>query len=164
MQIWLRFRTTPFFIPFHLCGVLIGEITSSEILLKNFLKFHIPRIVWCIHKRFPLRLLLCDVSFKNLPASTDFPHPYGITIRYDTKFGEGCQVHQHVTIGQRRRDKEPATIGNNVMIGAGATILGPVKIGDGAKIAARAVVLQDVPTGATFVSKYIGVVEWPSPS
>jgi serine O-acetyltransferase len=49
--------------------------------------------------------------------------------------------------------KRHPTIGNNVLIGAGAKVLGPILVGDGAKIGANVVVTKDVPAGETFVGK-----------
>lgn len=99
---------------------------------------------WLIKRRFPLSLALCHIWFEDMPKSTFFPHPYGITIRVGTKFGENCVVMSNVTIGQRRLESEFAEIGKGVVIGAGAIILGPVKIGDGAWIGAGSVVTHDV--------------------
>ena len=73
------------------------------------------------------------------------PHPNGVVIAPDANIGINCIIFQQVTIGTA--DGGYPTIGNNVLIGAGAKILGPVKIGDGAKIGANAVVLRDVPAG-----------------
>jgi serine O-acetyltransferase len=49
--------------------------------------------------------------------------------------------------------KRHPTVGNNVLLGAGAVILGAVTIGDGARIGANAVVTKDVPAGSTFVGR-----------
>jgi serine O-acetyltransferase len=56
-----------------------------------------------------------------------------------------------VTLGERSSGSGVPTIGAHVDIGAGAKVLGPVQVGDGAKIGANAVVLDDVPPGATVV-------------
>jgi serine acetyltransferase len=109
----------------------------------------------CARKGFPLRLALCDVPVWDIPASTVFGHPYGITINEGTVVGENCVILSNVTIGHRRFELERAVIGNNVWIGSGAIILGPVHIGDGAIIAAGAMVLEDVPEGATYISKRV---------
>jgi len=109
---------------------------------------------WCLRKRFPLRILLCDVVLRDIPASTVFGHPYGVAIAAPVRLGENCVILQNVTIGHRRvfDGTEPgARIGNNVRICAGAIILGPVAVGDGAIIGAGAVVLEDVPAGAVAV-------------
>lgn len=70
-------------------------------------------------------------------------------------------LYQHVTIGALEDGSEEVPlIGDDVVIGAGATLLGPIKVGSGAKIGAGAVVLSDVPTGATAVgvpAKILGV-------
>lgn len=76
----------------------------------------------------------------------------GVVISEHAILGERCMVYQHVTIGALQDgSKEVPVIGNDVVIGAGATLLGPIKIGDGAKIGAGAVVLKDVPEGVTAV-------------
>ena len=107
---------------------------------------------WLIRKRFPLRLALCHIWFEDVPKSTVFPHPYGITIRVGTKIGNHCVIMQNVTIGQRWVENEFAEIGNGVMIGTGAILIGPVKVGNGAWIGAGSVVLEDVP----FMSVVVG--------
>ena len=62
-------------------------------------------------------------------------------------------IYQGVVLGgtTHERGKRHPTIGNYVVIGAGATILGPVKIGDGARIGSGSVVVKSVPAGATVV-------------
>jgi serine acetyltransferase len=101
---------------------------------------------WLIKRRFPLSLALCHIWFEDIPKSTFFPHPYGITIRVGTKMGEHCVIMSNVTIGQRRLEPEFAEIGDRVIIGTGAIILGPVKIGNGAWVGAGSIVLDDVPS------------------
>ena len=127
--------------------------------ILDFMRYHIINSAinayWCVKKRFPLRLLLCDVNCREIPESTWFGHPYGITIRDGTRFGKNCTVRSNITIGQKSTEEERAIIGNNVQIGAGAIILGPVHIGDNAIIAAGSVVLTDVPPNTTYISKHI---------
>ena len=78
------------------------------------------------------------------------PHPTGVVIHRDVVIGDDCMVMQQVTLGQLAADGVPV-IGSRVYIGSGAKVLGPVQIGDGARIGANAVVLHDVPAGATAV-------------
>ncbi len=80
-------------------------------------------------------------------------HGMGVVIGETTVIGDFCTIYQNVTLGGTGKDtgKRHPTLGNNVMVGAGAKVLGPVTIGDNAKIAAGAVVLRDVPAGATAV-------------
>jgi serine O-acetyltransferase len=63
----------------------------------------------------------------------------------------GAVIAPFVTIGLRAGDVRGATIERDVSIGTGAKIIGPVRIGAGARIGANAVVLHDVPAGATVV-------------
>ncbi len=78
------------------------------------------------------------------------PHPNGIVIHPAAKIGPNCLFFQQVTIGAADGDSLP-TIGGHVDIGAGAKILGGVRIGNHARIGANAVVIKDVPDGATAV-------------
>ena len=80
-------------------------------------------------------------------------HGTGVVIGETAEIGDNCTIYQGVTLGGTGKDvgKRHPTLGNNVMVGAGAKVLGPVKIGDNAKIAAGAVVLQDVPENCTAV-------------
>ena len=87
-------------------------------------------------------------------------HGTGVVIGETTEIGENCTIYQGVTLGGTGKDKgkRHPTIGNNVMIGAGAKILGPFKVGDNAKIAANAVVLNEVPANCTAVGVPANVV------
>ncbi len=80
-------------------------------------------------------------------------HGTGIVIGETAEIGDDVLIYQGVTLGGTGKDvgKRHPTIGNNVMVGAGARVLGPITIHDNVRIAAGAVVLQDVPEGATAV-------------
>lgn len=73
------------------------------------------------------------------------------TIFSAERVGANCQVHQGVTVGWDYRGDRRPIIGDDVFIGAGAKILGAVTVGDKARIGANAVVVCDVPAGATAV-------------
>lgn len=77
------------------------------------------------------------------------PHPNGIVIAPDAEIGRNCLLFQQVTIGHASGGVP--TLGGHVDVGAGAKILGPVRVGDHARIGANAVVVDDVPEGATVV-------------
>lgn len=79
-----------------------------------------------------------------------FIHSLGTVVGGNAVLGDRVRLMGNNTIGAARDDGSP-TIGNDVEIGCGARILGPVRIGDGAVIGANAVVLHDVPDGATAV-------------
>ena len=78
------------------------------------------------------------------------PHPNGIVIHPDAVVGPNCLLFHQVTLGTNGTGKAP-TLGGHVDVGAGARILGGVVIGDHARIGANAVVLCDVPAGATAI-------------
>ncbi len=80
-------------------------------------------------------------------------HGSGVVIGETTIIGDNCTLYQGVTLGGTGKDtgKRHPTLGDNVMVGAGAKVLGNFKVGDGAKIAAGAVVLGPVPENATAV-------------
>lgn len=76
-------------------------------------------------------------------------HSTGVVINGAVRGGDGVYIEHQVTIGAERR--QSPILGNDVFLGAGAKVIGAVTIGDGARIGANAVVLQDVPPGATAV-------------
>ena len=80
-------------------------------------------------------------------------HGMGIVIGETAEIGDDCLIYHGVTLGGTGKDhgKRHPTIGNNVLISAGAKVLGPFKVGDNARIAANAVVLSEVPPNATAV-------------
>ena len=80
-------------------------------------------------------------------------HGAGVVIGETTVIGDDCLIYQGATLGGTGKDKgkRHPTLGNNVMVGAGARVLGPFTVGDNAKIAANAVVLEAVPANATAV-------------
>ena len=80
-------------------------------------------------------------------------HGMGIVIGETTIIGNDVLVYQGVTLGGsgKEKGKRHPTIGDGVMIGAGAKVLGNFTVGDGARIASNAVVLNEVPAGATVV-------------
>lgn len=76
----------------------------------------------------------------------------GTIISPEVTIGDGCTIFHQVTIGSAHNGIAGApTIGNYVTIGAGAKVLGRIHVGDRARIGANAVVLRDVPAGATAV-------------
>lgn len=80
-------------------------------------------------------------------------HGMGVVIGETTEIGNDCTLYQGVTLGGTswQPGKRHPTLGNNVVIGAGAKVLGPFRIGDGARIGSNSVVLKEVPAQATVV-------------
>ncbi|MBW2003695.1 MAG: serine O-acetyltransferase [Deltaproteobacteria bacterium] len=80
-------------------------------------------------------------------------HGMGVVIGETAEIGDDVLMYQGVVLGGttlEKRKRHP-TLGNNVVVGAGAIVLGAITIGDGARIAAGSVVVNDVPPGATVV-------------
>lgn len=80
-------------------------------------------------------------------------HGMGVVIGETAEIGENVLLYHGVTLGGTGKDKgkRHPTLGDNVIIGAGAKVLGPIYIGSNSKIGANSVVLKDVPEGATAV-------------
>ena len=80
-------------------------------------------------------------------------HGMGVVIGETTEIGDNCLIYQGVTLGGTGKEsgKRHPTLGNNVMVGAGARVLGPIRIGNNVKVAAGAVVLEPVPDNCTCV-------------
>lgn len=78
------------------------------------------------------------------------PHPNGVVIHPAARIGANCLIFQQVTLGTRGDGKAPV-LGDHVDVGAGARLLGGIAIGADAVIGANAVVVTDVPPGATAV-------------
>lgn len=80
-------------------------------------------------------------------------HGMGVVIGETAVIGDGCHLHQGVTLGgtSTRRVKRHPTLGRGVTVGAGAHVIGAVMIGDGARIGAGSVVVSNVPPNATVV-------------
>ena len=80
-------------------------------------------------------------------------HGMGIVIGETAEIGDDVLLYQGVTLGGTGKDhgKRHPTLGNNVLVGAGAKILGPFTVGDNARIASGAVVLSEIPPNATAV-------------
>jgi serine O-acetyltransferase len=81
-------------------------------------------------------------------------HGMGVVIGETAEIGDGCTIYQGVTLGGTslyRGEKRHPTLGEGVVVGAGAKVLGGFTVGDGARIGSNAVVVKEVPPGATVV-------------
>ena len=119
---------------------------------------------WCYrHKLFFLARWISQRAARKTgieihPAATIgrrffIDHGTGVVIGETAVIGDDVMIYQGVTLGGTGKDtgKRHPTIGNNVLIGAGAKVLGPLVIGDNSRIAAGAVVLSDIASNSTAV-------------
>jgi serine O-acetyltransferase len=92
-------------------------------------------------------------------------HGMGVVIGETAEIGDDCTLYHGVTLGGTSwvHGKRHPTLGNGVIVGAGAKILGPILVGDGAKIGSNAVVVKEVPPGATAVGIPARIVEAEQP-
>jgi serine O-acetyltransferase len=125
----------------------------------------VSAIYWCLRKGFPVRSLLsCDLPYYKLPASTEIPHPFGITIANDAAIGEDCRISPNVTVGVKTiifhngtrvwhtKGTSAPIIGSRVFIGAGAIIFGDITIADDCIIGAGSVVSRSFTTEGTVIA------------
>jgi serine O-acetyltransferase len=81
-------------------------------------------------------------------------HGMGVVVGETAEIGDGCTIYQGVTLGGTtlyRGEKRHPTLGAGVVVGAGAKVLGGFTVGDGARVGSNAVVVREVPPGATVV-------------
>lgn len=80
-------------------------------------------------------------------------HATGVVIGETSEIGDNVSIYQGVTLGgvSTEKKKRHPTIGNNVVVGAGAAILGPITIGDNVRVGAGSVVVKSVPPNSTVV-------------
>jgi len=88
-------------------------------------------------------------------------HATGVVIGETAEIGDNVSIYQGVTLGgvATEKKKRHPTIGNNVVIGAGATILGPITIGDNVRVGAGSVVVKSVPPNSTVVGVPAKIVQ-----
>jgi len=112
---------------------------------------HVPYLPWLL-KWWNLVLFGFDVDLgARIGPGFVARHPNGIVVGSGVVVGARCRIMQQVTLGETlTRDGRAGgypTLGDDVLIGAGAKVLGPISIGDGAVIGAGSVVTKDVPPG-----------------
>jgi len=88
-------------------------------------------------------------------------HGMGVVIGETAEIGDDCTLYHGVTLGGTswNKGKRHPTLGKGVVVGAGAKILGPIMVGDGARIGSNAVVVKDVPPGATAIGIPARIIE-----
>lgn len=89
-------------------------------------------------------------------------HGFGVVIGETAEVGDDCTIYQGVTLGGtslNKGAKRHPTLGRGAIIGAGAKVLGGFTVGDGAKVGSNAVVVKEVPPGATAVGNPAHIVQ-----
>lgn len=88
-------------------------------------------------------------------------HGMGVVIGETAEIGDDCTLYHGVTLGGTswNKGKRHPTLGKGVVIGAGAKILGPIVVGDGARVGSNAVVVKNVPPGATAIGIPARIIE-----
>ncbi|HYS17534.1 MAG TPA: serine O-acetyltransferase [Candidatus Binatia bacterium] len=141
--------------------------STLEVLLcypgVHALAFHrvahaIWRRGWTIPARFLSQVARFLTGIEIHPAAKLGPglfidHGMGVVIGETAEVGENVTLLQGVTLGgtSLKREKRHPTLGNNVVVGAGAKIIGAFKIGDGSRIGAGSVVVREVPPNSVVV-------------
>jgi len=141
--------------------------STLEVLLcypgVHALAFHrfahaIWRRGWKIPARFLSHIARFFTGIEIHPAAKLGPglfidHGMGVVIGETSEVGENVTLLQGVTLGgtSLKREKRHPTLGNNVVVGAGAKIIGAFKIGDGSRIGAGSVVVREVPPNSVVV-------------
>ncbi len=89
-------------------------------------------------------------------------HGFGVVIGETAEVGDDCTIYQGVTLGgtslSKGRKRHP-TLARGAIIGAGAKVLGSFTVGEGAKVGSNAVVVKEVPAGATAVGNPARIIE-----
>lgn len=122
----------------------------------------VAHALWCHRLRFPARVLshinrfLTGIEIHpgaSIGRRFFIDHGSGVVIGETTELGDDVLIYQGVVLGgtSREKKKRHPTVGNNVVIGAGAIALGAITIGAGARIGSGSVVLKSVPPGTTVV-------------
>ncbi len=113
---------------------------------------------WTITARFLSHIARFLTGIEIHPAARLGPglfidHGMGVVIGETAEVGENVTLLQGVTLGgtSLKREKRHPTLGNNVVVGAGAKIIGAFRIGDGSRIGAGSVVVREVPTNSVVV-------------
>ncbi|MBD3304736.1 glycosyltransferase [candidate division KSB3 bacterium] len=129
---------------------LVSQGFQAILVYRCFRWFHV-RGIPTQPVRFVIERGIEILTGISIPAETEIGkglrihHFGGIILHSHVKMGEHCTLYHGVTLGDKGGSGEPPTVGNNVLVGAGAKVLGEITIGDNVIIGANAVVIASVP-------------------
>jgi serine O-acetyltransferase len=138
------------------------EVLTTYPGVHAILIYRLAHRLWRSGWRYPARLLafvarlVSNVDIH--PGAVIGPrlfidHGAGVVIGETAEIGEDVTLYHGVTLGGTswRKGKRHPTLGDGVLVGAGAKVLGPISVGNHARVGANSVVVQDVPEGCTVV-------------
>jgi len=108
-------------------------------------------ITWLAKQPFRLTLHVELPSRARIGAGFALFHPYNVLIGSDVVIGEECTIYHEVTLGSGAARGQP-TLGNHVVVFAGARVFGGITLGDRCEIGANCVVTRDVPPYSVVVA------------
>lgn len=144
-----------------------AAISNLQILLfyagvSALVRYRVAHFFYKVKLRFIARWISSVARFRtgvdihpaaSIGKNLFIDHGMGVVIGETAVIGDNCTIYQGVTLGGtgKERNKRHPTLGDNVVVGAGAKVLGNIVIGDNVKIGANSVVLTDVPDNCTVV-------------
>lgn len=138
------------------------EVITTYPGVHAIMMHRITHVLWARGWRYPARLLAFFARmFTNIdihPGASIgrrffIDHGAGVVVGETAEIGDDCTLYHGVTLGGTswRKGKRHPTLGNGVLVGAGAKILGPIILSDGARVGANSVVIRNVPAGQTVI-------------
>ncbi|MGB1109604.1 MAG: serine O-acetyltransferase [Gammaproteobacteria bacterium] len=151
------------------------EVFTTYPGVHAILTYRVANRLWRWGMKYPARLLsFVARMFTHIeihPGATIgrrffIDHGAGVVIGETAEIGHDVTLYHGVTLGGTswRKGKRHPTLGNHVVVGAGAKVLGPITVNDGAKVGANSVVVRDVPASRTVVGIPGKVVRTPDES
>jgi serine O-acetyltransferase len=135
-----------------LLRMLLSDGSAAQVMYRmmQFCQRHHLKILAAIVYRLNATITHATIG-RNADMGPGFVivHSVGVVINSQVRAGRNLVIHHGVTLGEERR-KSPI-LGDNVYIGAGAKVIGGIRVGSDVRIGANAVVIKDVPDGATVV-------------
>ncbi len=140
----------------------IVEVLTSYPGIQAILLHRVAHFLWKIGLPFVPRFIsynACKSTGIDIHPGAIIGHEFfidhgqGVVIGETAEIGNNVIIYQGVTLGGTNLEnkKRHPTLGNNIIVGAGAKILGPVKIGNNVKIGANSVIIKDIPDNSVVV-------------